>query len=292
MLLAGNRYYSRNILQERLNVSTRTLYRDLNLLEECGFIIERNEGSYRLVNNTASKAIGQILIFSEEEVSLIISLLNKSNGPLTMRDSLIKKLQTLYDVRINEKFQIDLNLKKIEILSTAIEERKKVFIEQYQSYPNKDQYNFIIEPYKINLDDTVNALEEKSKICRNYQIEKICKLKLLSQKWDHQDLHKIPLSGNRVLSQNRNSQLDSISLLMTKKAYELLIKDFPLMKPYIKEEESNFRLQAPVTDYFSIGRFVLGLPGEILVKESSSFLRYLEKQKQQFGENENFNPQN
>jgi predicted DNA-binding transcriptional regulator YafY len=40
MLLAGKRWYAAREIDEKLGISTRTLYRYLNTLEEAGLVVE------------------------------------------------------------------------------------------------------------------------------------------------------------------------------------------------------------------------------------------------------------
>jgi hypothetical protein len=59
-------------------------------------------------------------------------------------------------------------------------------------------------------------------------------------------------------------------------AYNLLIEEFPLSEKYIKEADNQtYILTTDVGNFIGVGRFVLGLPGEIEVVYPQAFKDYL-----------------
>lgn len=68
MLLTGTRRYALAELQERFQMSERTIYRYLDTIEEAGFVVDRKDGTYRLSTETPpTKSLSNLLHFSEEE---------------------------------------------------------------------------------------------------------------------------------------------------------------------------------------------------------------------------------
>ncbi|MBD0333250.1 MAG: transcriptional regulator, partial [Chitinophagaceae bacterium] len=53
--------------------------------------------------------------------------------------------------------------------------------------------------------------------------------------------------------------------------------EYPPAKKYIQAENGNYRLQIPIADFQGIGRFVLGLLGEVKVLGPEAFIKFLEE---------------
>ncbi|MBC3787237.1 WYL domain-containing protein [Spirosoma utsteinense] len=77
-----------------------------------------------------------------------------------------------------------------------------------------------------------------------------------------------------------------VDLHLSHRAYCLLIEEYPAARPntYERPGESPFRYgwQGLVRDWRGIGRFVLGLPGEVAVVRSDDFRTYLQKRVTEF----------
>jgi len=78
-----------------------------------------------------------------------------------------------------------------------------------------------------------------------------------------------------------------VKLQLTKRAYRLLIEEFPEVQPYTSHEpyldsDKPFRLICDVRSPIGIGRFILGLPGEILVESPAELKEYLRKRVGEF----------
>src|SRR5690625_1798767 len=74
--------------------------------------------------------------------------------------------------------------------------------------------------------------------------------------------------------------LVTVVLMLTLKACNLLMEEYPLAEKFIKPVKDRYRLEIPIADYHGIGRFVLGLPGETEVISPYSFIEFLNEQKQ------------
>lgn len=76
--------------------------------------------------------------------------------------------------------------------------------------------------------------------------------------------------------------LETVELIMTLKAYNLLLEEFPMAKKYLSEQGNGYFLKIPIADYHGIGRFVLGLPGDIKVKTTKGFRKFLKEKKNNY----------
>ena len=75
--MSGNTYLTVEELAQRLNTSTRSIYRYIDTFKSCGFAVEKKEGNiYRLINMPPEyKDLKTLVYFSEEEARLLTYLL-------------------------------------------------------------------------------------------------------------------------------------------------------------------------------------------------------------------------
>jgi len=67
MLLSGIKSYSASELAEKYNVSERTIHRYISTFRKAGFVIEQQNGYYRIVQmDNAFRKISDLLHLSEE----------------------------------------------------------------------------------------------------------------------------------------------------------------------------------------------------------------------------------
>jgi hypothetical protein len=57
----------------------------------------------------------------------------------------------------------------------------------------------------------------------------------------------------------------TVEALLSLKACNLLGEEYPLAKKHLTQKNGGYRLEIPVAGFEGIGRFVLGLPGEVEV---------------------------
>ena len=72
-----------------------------------------------------------------------------------------------------------------------------------------------------------------------------------------------------------------LTLRLSTRAYQLLVEEFPAAKPFIRSSRGQLLFDGMVRDWRGIGRFILGLPGEIEVLSPSELLDYLSQRQQQ-----------
>jgi predicted DNA-binding transcriptional regulator YafY len=76
-----------------------------------------------------------------------------------------------------------------------------------------------------------------------------------------------------------------IVLQLTSRAYRLLIEDYPPTRVYVSKQGDDafpYRLGITVRDFRGIGRFILGLPGEIQVEKPPELKDYLRERIREF----------
>ena len=79
---------------------------------------------------------------------------------------------------------------------------------------------------------------------------------------------------------SRHEPLDFVKIRLSMLACNLLKEEYPLSKKHIIETKAGFLFEAPIAGYEGVGRFVLGLPGEVAVEASEAFENYLQHKRQ------------
>ena len=279
MLLAGNRKYSLNELMEIIEVSDRTVYRYLETFESAGFVLEKNNGMYRLQKDSAStRSLQTLMHFSEEEVLILYDTLALIEGTSAVKEQLVRKLNVLYDYKALEQLQQSDDLGKIHLLSDAIRNKKQVNLKEYRSSNSDKISDRKVEPFDY-LPDYRSAwcYEEDSKSCKQFKLSRIHEIEMLSRDWENERLHQIPFTDAFRISAEK--PVCKIEAMLSLKAYNLLVEEFPLSREFITEEKNGYELKIPVAGYQGIGRFVMGLPGEIEVLGSKGFKKFLREER-------------
>ena len=112
MMLSGSRVYSMSELKSRFDMSSRNIGRDLELIESCGFLLERASG-YRLQSDkSTNRNLKNLLHFSEEEVSILYETLSYIEGDSPVKERLVKKMNTFYDLKALEQLRLMMTLPK------------------------------------------------------------------------------------------------------------------------------------------------------------------------------------
>ena len=282
MLLAGNRKYSLNELMRIIEASGRTIYRYLETFETAGFVLEKNKGSYRLQRNSSStRSLQNLMHFSEEEVLILYDTLALIEGTSTVKEQLIRKLNVLYDYKALGQLQQSDDLTKIQILSDAIRNKKQVNLKSYRSSNSDKITDRKVEPFDYFTDyRSVWCYEYESKSCKQFKLARIHEIELINRDWQNELMHKIPFTD--VFRISALKPIGKIEAKLSLKAYNLLLEEFPLSREYVKVENGCYQLKIPVAGYQGIGRFVMGLPGEIEVLGTKGFKEFLREERKKF----------
>ena len=110
-----------NDLAKELGVSTRTLYRDINLLRERGLPIDADRGRGGGVRLHRSWGLGKLNVTDQETVDLLISLAvsEKMNSPLFMNSLASIRFKLMALLSSDQKLKIKALRRRIRIGSSA-----------------------------------------------------------------------------------------------------------------------------------------------------------------------------
>lgn len=283
ILLSGNRLYSATEIMERFDISERTVYRYLNQIEANGLVLERSNGRYRLVqDDSETSRLQKLFHFTEEEVFILNRSLSNFELSNTVVKNLIKKLHALYDFQTLTQLKKDGNIENIQKLATAIKDKDCVLLLKYRSSNSETVIDRKVEAFAFMPDyESVWCLDLEDKNVKQFRISRINEVKILKEKWQHTQLHELPFTDAFRMSAAK--PVSTIEAILSLKAYNLLSEEFPTALPHIEKQSDQYFLKIPIADFHGIGRFVLGLPGDIEIIESKEFKDFLKEKQKSYG---------
>lgn len=279
VLLSGKKRYSLKELSDRLELGERSIHRYLDTFETAGFLVERNSGHYRLQSGTAAyKAVQQNLHFSEEELYLLHTAISSLTPANKAALRLQQKLHTLYHYQALAQTAEKGDRAKIAVISEAVDRKCCVHLRRYRSINSQTIKDRLVEPFAFHDDYTgVWCRERQSSQNKLFLIARMDGVTISTEQWQYEAEHGIPFcDAFRMAAPKPVAQVEAVLSL---KAYNLLLEEHPLAGQYLTAENGRYHLQIPVVDLQGIGRFVLGLPGEVKVLGPEAFVTFLEEKK-------------
>lgn len=265
-------------LAEQLETDPRTIYRYFKLLEALGFQVEKEHSKFKIVDRVGSPENYAYGTFNDEEINFINSLIQKSGKKNLLKDSILQKINIRSDFRqsINQLFDAHLGV-MVDLLARAIKDENQVTLVDYYAISSESVSDRLVEPVAFSRSfDSVYALEVESKQMKLFKIERIGEVHLHAKAFQYKNLHQALEQG--LFGFTGKNQF-KVKLRLSKKAYQLMIEEFPDAKPFTYGKNRNqYFFEAELPQLPGLARFILGLPGEIKVIEGEELKSYLKEQ--------------
>ena len=275
-LMSGNAYLTVEQLAKRLDTSTRSIYRYIDTFKTCGFAVEKIDDSiYRLISMpTGYKDLQKLVYFSEEEARVLTYLIESLDETNSLKSSLYKKLCAVFDTKsIKEYSGTSKNAANIQALGNAMKDRKTVILKDYSSSSSGTVRDRVVEPFEFtNNHIDIWAYDCEKKDVRLFKIARIGWVDILPIDWQHGDEHD---KGYLDAFRMQGKAQTHVRLEMTLRARNLLCEEFPLAIPDVTEKDGKYILDTKVSKMEGVGRFVIGLMGDIRVLDSPELVAYI-----------------
>ncbi|MBS9525756.1 WYL domain-containing protein [Litoribacter alkaliphilus] len=269
-------------LAETLETDTRTVYRYFKLLEEVGFKIEKEHGKFKIVDMVETSSQNLVGTFTEEESAFLAQAIAKSGKKNRLKDSLLEKIHARAEFKqsIESLFNAKLGL-FVDELAEALRKELQVELRDYYSLHTDSVKDRLIEPVAFTRDyDYIHAFDVESKSMKKFKLERISDLRVSNKKQLYKSLHS---EINESMFGYSGKAKYKVKLKLSHKAYQLLIEGYPEAKQFTSiKNRKHYYFDTEVAELPGVGRFVLGLPGEIEVVEGQELLEYLKEQKEKF----------
>jgi predicted DNA-binding transcriptional regulator YafY len=285
VLLLLDCQYGRTIteLSERFEISQRTVYRYLDTFKQVGFVIENTSGYFKIdKENTTVQEISHLLHFSEEEAFILSKAIHSIEDTDEFKSKLVKKLYSLYDFdRVIHAISKKEESENIYTLLQAIKQQKQVVLQSYKSGNSKNIRDRIVEPIDFTINYTgVWCYDTEDGVNKVFKTSRIKQVELLESFYSYKPKHK---KGIIDIFRMQSFEPIAIILELSLVAYNLIIEEYPLSEKYISKVTDNlYRLECEVGNFLGVGRFVLGLPGEIKIIKSEALKQYVQERHQLF----------
>ena len=267
--------YTLDEIAKSLHTSKRTLFRYIDTLKNAGFSVTRvGEGVYKMTTyNTGFSDFSQLVYFSDEEAIIVSHLIENLDGTNALKAGLRKKLAAVYDSTSISDYAVRSGKSEIiDHLTDAVKKHKQVQLKGYSSSHAGKTKDYVVEPYKFTRDFVdIVAYDTKDGINKLFKISRMGEVNMLGD-WEHEVAHQEqPIDAFRMSGR----PVEHVKLRLTLRAKNLLTEEFPITDEQVYPVKRNWYWEGDVNALEGIGRFVLGLAGEIAVEEGELLKAWL-----------------
>ena len=276
-MMSGNTNYTIDELADKLGMSYRSVYRYIDTFKASGFVIEKLQKNVYKVGKMPRSHVdmSKLIYFSEEEAYLVNTMINGLHPTNQLKADLKKKLSAIYScTSIANYVHSEDAISNIQELENAISDKKKVILKSYESANSHEVSDRFIEPFEF----TTNCIDiwgydlEKQE-CRVFKISRIKSVVVLDDSWSNEDKHQKSKTDCFRMS---GFEQTPVKLELSLRAKNLLLEEYPLAQKDLKEEDGKWILDTMVTNMAGVGRFVIGLAGDIKIIDSPLLKEYVE----------------
>lgn len=263
-------------LAELLETDERTIYRYFKLLEALGFLIVKEFSKYKIQERPGYLPdAASYSTFSSEENHWLTSMIESQGKGNLLKDAVLQKLHLKSDVKLGTEYLFKANLSRyVDLLGQGMANKKQVWLKDYYSLKSDTVSDRLVEPVGFTADyEHIHALELESSSMKMFKVERIGEVVLTSEAWKAEAKHEFP---EQALFGYTGKGKFFIKLKLSKKAYQLMVEEHPNARPFIQIKNRNqYFFEGEIPHLPGLGRFILGLPGEIKVEEGKELKTYL-----------------
>jgi len=257
-------------LMQILGQSKSSFYRDMEMLERLGYIWDKDQNDGYFLQLKLER--GQKSVLEPDELFFLQDLLQQTSANSPQAQAILHK----FDLNLNMIPLADalpqLHANRIlQLVRAALETQSNILIKGYHSLSSESVGNRRVEPLEITPDyryligwDMDKERQSQFKLSRIQDIEfiegKVAPGRLASP------MDLFGLTGPEWLD---------VKLRLSNTAHHLLIEEFPLVRTHIRRRHDGIFFEGQVRNWKGIGRFILGLPGEITVIAPEALRVYL-----------------
>lgn len=266
-------------LAELLETDERTIYRYFKLLEALGFVVVKEFSKYKIQERPDYlPSSSTYSTFSQEENLWLKGLIESQGKGNLLKDSVLQKLQLKSEVKQGTEQLFKANLGRfVDTIAQAIAGKKRIWLKEYYSLSSDTVSDRLVEPVGFSTDyESIHAFEVESKSMKVFKIERIGDVVGSSEGWKFESKHELPEQALFGFSGKRNFH---VKLKLSKKAYQLMQEEHPNAIPFMQVKNRNqYYFDGEISQLPGLGRFILGLPGEVKVEEGEEMKAYLKEQ--------------
>lgn len=277
LLLTENRDYSVQLLADRLNITSRQLYYDLDNLRACGLKIVKTGTRYRLDRHSSFfKSLHENIALTEEEAFFVYKLIDR----LPHTDYLSKNIQSKLERFFNLELLTDVGQRRqaesnAAVLREAIAQRRVVILKSYSSPHSHTVSDRMVEPFLfLNAEMDIRCFEINSHTNKTFKTSRAASVEMTDVEWFNEKSHKAIFTDIFMFS---GEERLPVSLRLGRLSHSIMLEEYPASEAYIQQADDpeHWIFSTDVASFLGIGRFVLGLYHDIDVLSSPEFVNYI-----------------
>jgi len=164
-----------------------------------------------------------------------------------------------------------------DLLAEAMRQERMVILKGYSSPHSHTVGDRLVEPFLfLNGDQDVRCYEIKSGMNKTFKLARMTDVEPTDVAWNHADEHKQVFMDIFMFSGERHH----VRLRLSQLAHNLLLEECPLAESMTqpdRDHPNHWLFSGDVASYLGIGRFILGLGGEVEVVEGDGLREHLRR---------------
>ena len=225
-------------LADRFEVSTRTIYRDIETLSTANIPIYASKGKDGGIGLLDEYVLNKTILSEEEQNQILFALQGMKKVKGQDEKDILEKLSILFNKKINDWIKIDFSNwgnvqeERFDIIKSAILNKQLVEFTYYNS--NGEESKRIVEPLQIWFKDKSWYLVSYCKLKQDYRIFKIARIKEVKMLQEHFE-RELPKEEN----EQYNFKIIELELEINKAMTYRVYDEFE-SKEITKKQDGNF----------------------------------------------------
>ena len=225
-------------LADRFEVSTRTIYRDIETLSTANIPIYASKGKDGGIGLLDEYVLNKTILSEEEQNQILFALQGMKKVKGQDEKDILEKLSILFNKKINDWIKIDfsnwgnIQEERFDIIKSAILNKQLVQFTYYNS--NGEESKRTVEPLQIWFKDKSWYLVSYCKLKQDYRIFKIARIKEVKMLQEHFE-RELPKEENEQYNFKTIELELEINKAMTYRVYD----EFE-SKEITKKQDGNF----------------------------------------------------
>ena len=236
-ILMNKRTVTASELADRFGVSTRTIYRDIDVLSGSGVPIYTSQGVGGGISIMEDYSINRTLLSEQDKDSILVALQTLQSTKYPEADSVVEKIGSIFKGNTNEWIKIDFSPwgsnpnsnNRFMDIKTAILQSRRIQID-YINVQNEKSTR-LIEPLQLQFKYQAWYLYGyclKRQDYRTFRISRIKNVKLTDMMFDRNQIHIADGSDITTIHTVEDKPMIRVKLLFTEEALHRLYDDFDI----------------------------------------------------------------
>ena len=225
-------------LADRFEVSTRTIYRDIETLSTANIPIYASKGKDGGIGLLDEYVLNKTILSEEEQNQILFALQGMKKVKGQDEKDILAKLSILFNKKINDWIKIDfsnwgnIQEERFDIIKSAILNKQLIEFTYYNS--NGEESKRIVEPLQIWFKDKSWYLVSYCKLKQDYRTFKIARIEEVKILQEHFE-RELPKEDN----EKHNFKIIELELEISKAMAYRVYDEFE-SKEITKKEDGNF----------------------------------------------------